>query len=359
MKILGRQMPWGKVETRQDEADRESIQTDAPPSSRSAWAQMLADEAAATETAAVEFGVGLLSRAFMVAEAQPALPALSPEYLAGAMRDLLLHGNHVAYIGIIGGQIVLDRAASYYITGGPSQRTWFYRGYLHGPTQNLMRQVNQAGVVHLRIGATRISPWEGVSPLSKAGITAQVLGKVERSLSQELNAITGKILTYPTIPALETAEGQQQTKAGIDALAGRMAMVQSGGGEAARWGSGGPSGGGGAWSQVGLGPEVESNMVALRAQVAQDILSILGIPAGTLQPPRGRGKPGKLSAAAYRYHQPLCQADGERVFGQVGHAGQTAIPPAGGGGCGGAGAGLPVPAPGPAARRRSPDTVRA
>ena len=231
----------------------------------------------------------------MVAEAQPALPALSPEYLAGAMRDLLLHGNHVAYIGIIGGQIVLDRAASYYITGGPSQRTWFYRGYLHGPTQNMMRQVNQAGVVHLRIGATRISPWEGVSPLSKAGITAQVLGKVERSLSHELNAITGKILTYPTIPALETAEGQQQTKAGIDALAGRMAMVQSGGGEAARWGSGGPSGGGGAWSQVGLGPEVESNMVALRAQVAQDILSILGIPAGLFSP-----REGAVSRESYR-----------------------------------------------------------
>ena len=307
MKILGRQMPWGKVETRQDEADRESIQTDAPPSSRNAWAQMLADASSATETAAVEFGVGLLSRAFMVAEAQPALPALSPEYLAGAMRDLLLHGNHVAYIGIIGGQIVLDRAASYYITGGPSQRTWFYRGYLHGPTQNMMRQVNQAGVVHLRIGATRISPWEGVSPLAKAGITAQVLGKVERALSQELNAVSGKLLTHPTIPALESVEDQQRVKAGVDALSGRMVMVQSTGGEAARWGSGGA---------VRRRRGVESGAAGTGSGSQHGGIARPGRPGHPVHPrdsrrfvqsPRGRGKPGILSAVAYRDDFPVRQ----------------------------------------------------
>ena len=108
------------------------------------------------QTAAVEFSLGLVSRAFMGAVAVPELPALSPSTLSMIARQTVALGNsvhaiEVARTGPRRGQIRLLPVADYDVSGGVDPDSWFYAVEQERPTgEAVKRTIPAAGVVHVK-----------------------------------------------------------------------------------------------------------------------------------------------------------------------------------------------------------------
>ena len=92
--------------------------------------------AKSTETAAVEFAVGMIARCFAIAEVRPGLPALKPGLMAQIARSILTSGDFLAAIEVDRqGMIGLRPAASWDVLGGPNPESWRYRLDLAGPSR--------------------------------------------------------------------------------------------------------------------------------------------------------------------------------------------------------------------------------
>ena len=75
--------------------------------------------AKAQQSAAVEFGIGLLERCFAMAEIEPeslSRVTLTPLMLSRSVRQLLLTGNSVSAIDTASGELLLLPAANYDIS---------------------------------------------------------------------------------------------------------------------------------------------------------------------------------------------------------------------------------------------------
>ena len=83
-------------------------------------------QASVGQTAAVEFALGLVGRAFMLARPKPAMPALTPLTLSMMARQTVALGNAVYRIGINPrtGTPRLNPVAAYELAGGWSPDSW-------------------------------------------------------------------------------------------------------------------------------------------------------------------------------------------------------------------------------------------
>ena len=276
MKVLGMEMRMPMVRQSQPEAPTQEANT-----------ATVADGSEAVYTAAVEFGLGLLARAFMSATVTPQIAAITPEYLAGTIIDLITKGNHIAALMVVDGEIILRRAEWFNIIGGADPSGWVYRINVAGPTTSELLTFPQDQVVHIRYNPSAVRPWDGRSPLRNARISAELLARIETSLDQEMNGIVAKIVTHPHGMLATMAEHRAAAQA-ISNSKGR-ATYQSTGQRAYDRGTGG------SWAQIGLGPEPNATAVALRTQVSQDILSAMGVPSGLYV-----SNQGTVSREAYR-----------------------------------------------------------
>ena len=131
--------------------------------------------AKAQQSAAVEFGIGLLERCFAMAEIEPeslSRVTLTPLMLSRSVRQLLLTGNSVSAIDTASGELLLLPAANYDVSGGVRESSWRYRVELSGPSRLTSKRLPSAGVVHIRMGSSVQEPWRGCSPLINAGLSA-------------------------------------------------------------------------------------------------------------------------------------------------------------------------------------------
>ena len=232
--------------------------------------------AVADRTAAVEFGVGLLSRCFAVALVEPVeleltLNAARREEMA---RRLLLTGNYVARIDLDhNGNLALQPASFFHLRGGPSEATWTYWLDLPGPTQAVQRYAPAAGVIHVKIGSDPVQPWLGVSPLVNAGLSSALLARIELRTSQEVSAQTGHLLPVPDGTSDESIGALKTDLAGLE---GKIAMVES---QSAGHGQGQQAAPPSDWRLQRLGAEIPEGNVNLRRQAGADVCAALGIPA--------------------------------------------------------------------------------
>ena len=248
--------------------------------------------AKAQQSAAVEFGVGLLERCFAVAEIEPeslSRVTLTPLALSRIIRQLMLTGNSVNAIDTQSGELLLLPAANYDIQGGVRESSWRYRVELSGPSRLTSKRLPSRGVVHIRMGSSVQEPWRGCSPLINAGLSAAMLGRLERRMAQEVNARVGHLLTVPD------GTSEEQVKAlsrDLAVLEGGIALAET---ESGGHGQGMRAAPQVDWQLRRFGAQVPEANVALRSDVAMDVISALGVPA-----PLFHGTDGVSAREAYR-----------------------------------------------------------
>ena len=230
--------------------------------------------AQADKTAAVEFGVGLLGRCFATAIMEPdilntALGASMREQMA---RRLMLTGNVVFAIDVgRNGAIRLQPAQTFDIRGGVQESSWLYHLLLPAPSRPEVQRMMSDGVVHIRIGADEHTPWKGSSPLLNAGLTAQMLARIELRGSQEANARSGYLLTVPDNTSDDTIDSM---KTEIQSLDGGLAFAETTSGG---YGQGQHASPQVDYKKVRLGAEFPEGNTSMRQTVGANIVAALGI----------------------------------------------------------------------------------
>ena len=263
----------GKTEVR---GEHRASYTDAVLQQQYAAATGDTNAATAAQTAAIEFGVSLVSRAFAVAAVCPAIPALNAPLLAMIGRALLLRGNFVSSLELLRGDLRMLPAASWDITGGPVPQGWLYQVDLAGPSHDASLTLANTSVIHCRINASPSTPWAGRSPLEIAGVSARLLSRTERRLSEEANARVGTLLPVPEGLDDTVMDGLRDDLA---ALQGSVAVVESASGA---MGQGSRTPGITDYHPIRFGANPPAGVIGLRAGAGADLLGAMGIPPGLL-----------------------------------------------------------------------------
>ena len=232
------------------------------------------DGANVSKTAAVEFCLGLVGRAFMLAEVQPQIPALNPQLLSMMARQTISLGNAVFQVDVgFDGQLSLLPVAAYDISGNVNPNTWRYQIEQERPTgEPRRRSVEGAGIVHVRYMPRPSAPWEGVSPLVSAGATADQLAKIERSLDYDASPRGGLIMPLPD----GSTNAPIQLKAALTAGLGAVNLVET---TAQGFGQGITAAPKEDYVQKRFGAMIPPASIDLREAAALWILDALGVPA--------------------------------------------------------------------------------
>ena len=269
------------------------------------------DDVDAASVGLVAYGIGIYVSAFAIATVTPALPALSPSYLASVARRLMLSGNavdsHSAY-GVNPGWHCC-RAATWDVSGPPDPSRWRYTVDLRGSIAGTKPYAPSAdGVIHHRINNVAY-PWQGVSPLQQAGLTSKMLSYLELRLGQEAGGRTGYINQYDvgtSAAAVQKIESDYKLAAG-----GSIFAARGGGVETSR--------GVGGWERVRLGATIPESNIMLRKDVALDALASLNIN------PRLVIGDGSAVREAFRQMYPTIVAIGRIVSAELSRALDTTV----------------------------------
>ena len=273
--------PWSKAETAvadpRQTAEYRAGFTDAVLSNALTAANAAQGTADASETAAVIFGMGCLQAAFAMADIEPEelRPTLTPMVLGGMAQQLSLRGNSVWDILVNEGDpfATLRAGTVETITGGPDPQGWLYQMAFQGPSddQSLVRLYSD--VIHARINADPMRPWQGFPALALAGVSARLLANVELRLSEEANARVGYLLNYPDGTSDTTIAG---IRGDIGAARGGVMLAETGG---AGFRAGLPGGNSTDWRKTRLGAEIPATSLEARREAVRDILGAMRVPA--------------------------------------------------------------------------------
>ena len=231
--------------------------------------------ASAYQTAAVEFSLGMFSRAFMLAEPDPPHPAITPEIQAKIARQLIARGNSVwaLQVSLLTGELELLPVASYELSGNVVASSWRYQIQLPRPSgEPIVRNVPYPGIVHVRYGASDEEPWLGVSPLTRAGVTAKQLGQIENSLAFDARPRGGYIMPIPDGSAAGTAG--EVTKKMAAGIGGVQAMETT----ASGFGQGEYAAPKADWEQRRFGAAPPAANITLKESAALAVMAACGIP---------------------------------------------------------------------------------
>ena len=232
----------------------------------------------AAQTAAVEFALSAIGKAFMSAVVQPAMPALTPLTLSMIARQTIAQGNAVYRIGVSPGTsaIRLSPVATYEIIhGGVAPESWVYSTEQERPNgEPLKATVPYAGIVHVRYFPRPSAPWHGVAPLVAAGASAEVLALVERSLKYDVMPRGGLIMP---LPDGTNANAPVQIRAALTAGLGAVNLVET---TNQGFGQGITAAPKEDWVQKRFGAMVPPASIQLLGEEAAWILDALGVPAG-------------------------------------------------------------------------------
>ena len=157
--------------------------------------QILAGSYAAA-TGAVQSAASLWARCLSVATSD--LEFVTPDLLGAIGWDLGIEGEHVSVLQVDGlGRVMLLRASSWNISGGPDPRAWQYRATLAGPTGTRTLDVSADSVLHCRYLPDCRTPWRGVAPWKRAPTLSKLAAEVEAALVREARLPTKQIIPMP------------------------------------------------------------------------------------------------------------------------------------------------------------------
>ena len=226
--------------------------------------------------AALEVAAGLYARCFAAAEVSPETAAISPAVRALIGRDLVRGGESVHLIEVTGGQVELIPVGSWDVRGPWTERDWWYRCDLFGPSGNVTRFVPAAGVVHVRYAVDPARPWFGVAPLDWARSTGTLAAYLETRLGQEAGGSVGHLVPIPQ----DGGDGSDEDplgplKADIAAAKGRPVLVET---TSAGMGEGRSAAPQTDWQPRRFGANPPPVLPTLRRDVFEAVLSTCGVP---------------------------------------------------------------------------------
>ena len=235
----------------------------------------------AYRTAAVQFALNEIARAFMAAEVTPRLPGIGPLALAMIARQTIGTGNAVFEIDVPRtGNIRLLPVIDYKIAGGRLPESWMYSFRQQEPNGDNpvdidalpVRATRGEGMVHVRYMPHPSAPWNGISPLIAAGFTAESLAKIERSLAYETGIPTGNIMPLPdgvTPATVKKAQGA------VTAGKGGLSLLETTGGG---FGQGAHAAPKRDWMQQRFGPDIPQTSINQQQAASASVMAALGVP---------------------------------------------------------------------------------
>ena len=275
-------LPWTRTENRSSNAGQQIVDL------LSASARGV-DSAEVAQTAAAEFGVGLMSRGLSSAEVTPEKSPLTPSLLGMIGRELLTRGAFCAGIKIARGKATLRPASHWEVYGASDPESWTYRLEFATPDGRLEveKSVPAADVIHIRINPSSHQPWVGRSPLRLAGLSSDLLARLTLRTSEEAGARSGSLLA---VPAGFSDDAMTALKRDLGAIKGDTAIVETtraGGRETAPAGD---------WTQRRFGPAVPADNVELIQVASRHVLQAIGCPSALWD-----GREGAASREGYRF----------------------------------------------------------
>ena len=234
-------------------------------------------------TAAVEACAGAYARAFASCTMEPDVPALTPALLASIARSLVVSGESLHLLQVNRGVVRLIPSGSWDVLGkDPDEGGWRYKVQICGPDGSVTREAPSTSVLHCRYSVDPSRPWQGVGPLTRAGLSADLLSSIETRLSQEAAAKSAYVVPSPT-------DGQAGTTSTL-----RSDIANAKGGvvlaETLKGGYGDPAAAPAAdWSQKRIGADPPDILATLRTDAAMAIMAALGVPSSLIAAPNVDG----------------------------------------------------------------------
>ncbi len=224
-------------------------------------------------TAAVEACAGMWSRAFASAEVSAdARDVLTPSLLAHVGRCLIVAGECLYLIQVRDGAVRLIPSGSWDVLGDdPAPESWQYKLQLDAPSGSRTVTVPAASVLHVMYSCDASRPWQGVGPLTRAGLSSDLLSAVETRLSQEASAPSAYVIPSP-VDGKATSSATLRTD--LNAAKGGVVMAETmmgGYGEAANR----PAGD---WGQKRIGAHPPDVLRVLRTEAGRAIIAACGVP---------------------------------------------------------------------------------
>ena len=214
-------------------------------------------------------------RAWATARVTPATnrtAGLDSATLASIGRRLLLRGQWVAEIEVVGGVVHLAEAQGWEVYGGRRPESWLWELTFDGPTRQERRAVGAGRVLNLTYAVDANRPWQGVGPLNAAGLTQSLLTNLETRLAQEANAAAGNVIPIPDTAQAGTLQED------LRRADGRLTLVDS----VADWGQGTENRPNQDWIPRRLGANPPQGAIELRAAAERSILAAAGVPVSVL-----------------------------------------------------------------------------
>ena len=236
--------------------------------------------------AAIEVCAGVWQRGMATAEVSPMngrTAALTPMLLGHVGRYLLLRGEVLFEVGVGQRGITLTPAQSWTVAGGIDPATWTYDATFQGPSTSVVRTLPAGRVLHLQYARSHHAPWLGVGPLSSAGLTQELVAKIETALAQEAGTPRGYNFAIP-----DTKQAGKLTTE-LRSSKGALNPVPSVASDAA-WGAGQESKPADDWVSKRFGMMPPLPMVELRSRAELSILAAAGVPTTIMSTSDGTAK---------------------------------------------------------------------
>ena len=253
----------------------------------------LTGKADASQTSAAATAVRAISNSFAVATVTPIALAqvLTPPLLVDMIRRVLVTGNAVYVIDVdADGGLSLIPAQSFQVSGGYRPSSWVYRIELPRPSGDpLVRSIPAEGIMHVKVNASRGSPWSGVSPL--AHLSGSALANLERSLTYETSPPSGLLMALP-----DGVSSEQATAAATAIRTGQggISLMGTTAGGYGQGSAASPSARATDYRQVRFGPEIPSTSISAHSELTTSVLNAMGISEQLF---RGGGGPGMRESA--------------------------------------------------------------
>ena len=233
--------------------------------------------AAPTETAALEAAASLYAACFAAAKLEPDIPSLNPEVRALIARNLIRLGQDFHQIELRDGRPVLVPVGyAYPYSQSPDPMAWLYQSSVYTPSGSRHEWILGGAMLHCRYAVDPERPWIGLPPWRWAASAGSLAAYTEKRLSEEAAGAVGRVIPLPAaMTGPGSADKLEAFKADFSALKGRATFVPTtadGGGE------GRVAAPPRDWKQERIGPMPDAQMVSLRSDAAEAVLSACGVP---------------------------------------------------------------------------------